>query len=63
MALHWHNLRRTALTSMVENEIDTFAVKALAGHEKLVTTERYVHAAGRRMAVAAHRQFSPTAAD
>ena len=59
--LHWHNLRHTALTAMTEAGISIFALKEIAGHEKITTTERYVHAAGRRMAVAAHREFSPTA--
>jgi integrase len=42
--LRWHDLRHTFGSLLVAAGIDTVTVKAAMGHERITTTERYLHA-------------------
>jgi integrase len=42
--LRWHDLRHTFGSLLVAACIDTVSVKAAMGHERITTTERYLHA-------------------
>jgi integrase len=42
--LRWHDLRHTFGSLLVAAGIDTVTVKAAMGHERISTTERYLHA-------------------
>ncbi len=42
--LRWHDLRHTFGSLLVAAGIDTVSVKAAMGHERITTTERYLHA-------------------
>ena len=41
--IHNHSLRHTALTTMSEMGMSITKVQAIAGHESVTTTNRYVH--------------------
>jgi integrase len=58
--LRWHNLRRTFGSLLVAAGIDTVSVKAAMGHERITTTERYLHARPATLQAAAFTAaFSP----
>ena len=42
--LRWHDLRHTFGSLLVAAGVDTVSVKAAMGHERITTTERYLHA-------------------
>lgn len=42
--LRWHDLRHTFGSLLVAAGIDTVTVKAAMGHQRITTTERYLHA-------------------
>jgi integrase len=42
--LRWHDLRHTFGSLLVAAGVDTVTVKAAMGHERITTTERYLHA-------------------
>lgn len=42
--LRWHDLRHTFGSLLVAAGSDTVTVKAAMGHERITTTERYLHA-------------------
>lgn len=44
--LRFHDLRHTALTSLVRTGVGPWMVQSIAGHKDLKTTMRYVHLAG-----------------
>ena len=41
--VHFHTLRHTFATAMLNNDAELSAVKELLGHEQLATTEVYTH--------------------
>jgi site-specific recombinase XerD len=41
--LHFHDLRHTFATRLVQAGIDLYAVKQMMGHRSIKTTERYAH--------------------
>lgn len=43
--IHYHNLRHTFATNMLDNGCDIFVLKDLMGHSSLATTARYIHLA------------------
>ena len=49
--LHFHNLRRTALTRMAAKGMPIIMLREIAGHEDIRTTDRYIRMAGQEQAV------------
>jgi len=47
--LHFHDLKHTAGTRLIENGADPISVKDILGHAKLETTEIYLHSSLKRM--------------
>ena len=45
-ACSFHSLRHYFLSAMVRGGANLEAVRELAGHSKLLTTQRYLHASG-----------------
>jgi site-specific recombinase XerD len=43
-----HGLRRTFATELANSEVDVYTLMNLLGHESMVTSLRYVNAAGSR---------------
>jgi integrase len=41
--LHFHDLRHTFATRLVQSGVDLYAVKNMMGHKSIKTTERYAH--------------------
>ena len=41
--LHFHDLRHTFATRLIQNGVDLYAVKQMMGHRSIKTTERYSH--------------------
>lgn len=54
-----HDLRRTGITSALDNGADVFYVKELAGHADIKTTLRYARNRDMKTAANAHAKFSP----
>ena len=42
-SIHYHSLRHTFATNMLENGCDIFLLKKLLGHDSLQSTARYIH--------------------
>jgi integrase len=40
---HFHDLRHTFATRLIQNGVDLYAVKQMMGHRSIKTTERYAH--------------------
>ena len=64
---HWHDLRHTAASWMVQRGVPLDTVRSVLGHARIETTMRYAHreVTAERAAVdaiAAHLRHSPTAA-
>lgn len=56
-----HRFRHTFASGFLRETGDAMALKALLGHESLVMVHRYTVAAEAELAVAAHKEHSPTA--
>lgn len=41
--LHFHDLRHSAATAMIENGVEVYTVGAVLGHKSQASTKRYAH--------------------
>jgi site-specific recombinase XerD len=55
-----HGLRHTFATELANSDVDVYTLMNLLGHESMVTSQRYVSAAGNqtRQAAASNRLYS-----
>lgn len=60
--LHFHDLRHSAASEMVNNDVDLFTVGGVLGHKDPRSTQRYSHLATRKLeeAIVKIGQISPT---
>jgi site-specific recombinase XerD len=49
---HFHDLRHSAASAMVQNKVDVFWVAAVLGHKDMRSTKRYAHLATQNLAEA-----------
>jgi integrase len=52
-----HSLRHTALTRLVDSGTDSFTLKLIAGHDSVVTSERYIHKSPQAAKAAIARRY------
>jgi len=51
-AFHFHDLRHSAASAMVQNKVDVYWVAAVLGHKDMRSTKRYAHLATQNLAEA-----------
>ncbi len=64
LAVHFHDLRHSAASEMINNEVDLYTVGAVLGHKSAQSTQRYAHLAQSKLRDAVRtigrRNLSPT---
>ena len=52
LTVHFHDLRHSAASEMINNEVDLYTVGAVLGHKSAQSTQRYAHLAQSKLRVA-----------